>query len=67
MLNTFEYKHIKTQGITGRLGTVKPPESIVSIQVHEDEILVHLCCPEAWEVFDLQNGDRTEPSSCANI
>lgn len=67
MLSAIEYKHIKTERITGHLSKGKLPGNFVSIWVYEDEILVHLCCPEAQEVFALQNRDKAELSSCMNI
>lgn len=63
MLSVFEYKYIKTLRIAGHLSKVKLPENFEFIEVHSNEILVHLCCPNLQEAFALQDRDRTEPSS----
>lgn len=66
MLSVFEYKYIKTLRIAGHLSKVKLPENFESIQVHCNEVLVHLCCPDMQEAFALQDRDRAEPSSSVN-
>lgn len=66
MLSGFEYKYMKTLRIAGHFSKVKPPGNFESIQVHNNKILVHLCCPDMQEAFGFQDKHRAEPSSSVN-
>lgn len=66
MSSGFEYKYIKTLRIAGHLSKVKLPGNFESIQVHNNEILVHLSRPDVQEAFALQDRGRAEPSSSVN-